>query len=63
MVDGRVETQLLGDVTALVRAAGDADRAGAADLGELSDQRTDRTARRRNDHGVARFGLADEQQA
>ena len=63
MVDGRVEAQLLGDVTALVRPAGNADRAGAADLGELSDQRTDWTARRRDDHRLARFGLADEQQA
>ena len=38
MVDGRVEAQLLDNVAALVGAAGDADGARTAHLGELSDQ-------------------------
>ena len=63
MIDRGVETQLLAHMPALVGAAGDADGAGAGHFGELPDQRADRAARGRDDHGLARFRLADRVQA
>ena len=41
MVDGDVEAELLEQRPALLRPAGDADGAGALDLGDLADRRAD----------------------
>jgi hypothetical protein len=60
MVDGGVELQLLGDVTALFGTAGDAHRAGPGHLGELPHERADRAACRRDGNRFARRRLADD---
>ena len=62
-VEADVEAELFDRVAALVGAAGDADHARALELGDLPDHRADRTGRRGHDHGFARLGLADVEQA
>jgi hypothetical protein len=63
VVDRRVESELLDDVAALVRPTGDTDGAAALDLGDLTDDRADRSGGARHDHRVARLGLSDVQQS
>ncbi len=63
VVDGGVEAEHLGQVAALVRTARTAHRATAVDLGQLADHAADRARRRRHQHGVARLGGADVEQA
>ncbi len=59
MINGGVEAQVFDDVAGLFSAAGNANGAGAGHLGELPDQRANRAAGGGDDHGVARFRLAD----
>ena len=59
VVDGGVEAELLDQRSALVGAAGDADRAAALDLRDLADERADRPGRRGDDDGLAGLRLAD----
>jgi hypothetical protein len=59
VVDGRVEAELLGEDRTLLRAAGDADDAGAIALGELAGNRADRAGGRRDDDRLTLLRLAD----
>ena len=59
VVDAGVEAEFLGDVGALLGAAGDADRAAAARLGELADDAADRAAGGADDDRLPRLRLAD----
>ncbi len=63
VVQRRVEAEFIPHEGAFLRTAGDADGAGTLDLGDLADRRSHRTAGRRNDHGLARFRLADGEQS
>src|SRR5262249_53540834 len=63
VVDAGVEPQLLCDVAAFVRTAGDADRAATLDLGDLADHGADRAGGCGYDHRLARLGLAHLEQA
>ena len=63
VVDAGIEAQFLGDVAAFLSAARDADGAASLDLGDLADQRADRTRCRRDHHRLARLGLAHLEQA
>ena len=60
VIDSRVETQVVLHVATLLGAAGDADRPGTGDLGELTDERADRAARGRDDDGFAGLRLSDQ---
>jgi hypothetical protein len=53
VVDAGVEAQFLGHVAALVGAAGDADRAAAARLGQRADRAADRAAGGADHHRLA----------
>jgi hypothetical protein len=44
VIDRRVKAQFVFDKGAFLRAAGNAHRPGAGELGELADQRSDRAA-------------------
>src|SRR5712691_831826 len=59
MIDRRVEPEIVRDIAAFLRPAGDADDPRAVTLGELSGDRANRARGRRDDHGLAGFGLAD----
>ena len=59
VVDGPVEPEFAGQPVALGLAAGDADHAGALQLGDLADDRADRTGGGGDDDGLARLRLAD----
>src|SRR5256712_124115 len=63
MIDRGVEAELVLHEGAFLRAAGDADGSRAGELGELSDERPDRTAGRGDDHGLPGLRLADRAQA
>ena len=56
VVDRDVEPELVEERAALVGAAGDPDRPGALDLGDLADGRADRAAGRRHHDGLALRG-------
>ena len=59
VVDAGVEAELVDHVAALLRPAGDADRAAAARLGELADDAADGAAGRADDDRLARLGRDD----
>ena len=63
MINARVETELILYIRALLGAARDADRSRAGDFGELADERSYRSARRRDNHRFSGFGLTDNSQA
>jgi hypothetical protein len=56
MVNRLLEAESLLDVTAFLRAAGNSDGTGPGLASELSDQRTDASARRGHDHRFPRRG-------
>src|SRR5215469_8493198 len=59
MVDARVETEFALDITAFVRATGDADDAGVGAFGELAGNRADGAGRGRDDDGLPALRPAD----
>lgn len=59
VVDGGVEPGGLHHPVAFRLAAGDADRRATARLGDLADHRACRPRRARDQHHIARLGLAD----
>src|SRR6202030_2838626 len=59
VIDRRVEAQFVSDEGAFLRTAGNADRPGAGELGQLADERPDRSARRRDHHGFTGLRLAN----
>ena len=63
MVDASVEAEFLDHEAALVRPARDPDRAASLDLGDLPDDRADRTRRRRDRDGFTGPRLADFREA
>src|SRR4029077_6473657 len=63
VIDRRVEAEFVLHVRVLLGTSRDADRPGAGELGALTDQRPDRSARRRDNDGFAGLGLADYAQA
>ena len=62
VVDRGVEAELLQQRPALLRPAGDADRPGALELGDLPDGRSDRPGGRGDDDGLPGLRLADLQE-
>src|SRR5207245_4358764 len=62
-IDRGAQAELVLHEGAVLRAAGDADGSRAGELGELSDERPDRTAGRGDDHGLPGLRLADRAQA
>ena len=63
MVDAGIEAELACDEAALLRPAGDPDRAASLDLGDLPDHRADRARGGRHHDGLAGLGLADLEQS
>ena len=63
VVDGGVEAELVDDVCAFLRTAGDAHGAAPLDARDLAHHLADRARSRRNDDGLAGLGLADFEQA
>lgn len=63
VVERDVDAELLAQVAALLGAAGDADDLGALELADLADERAGRAGRAGDDEGLARFDLADVEEA
>src|SRR6266849_512031 len=63
VINRRVETEIVHEVSAFFRTPRDPNRSAALDLGDLSRHRAHRTGRARNNHGVARLRFADVEQA
>ena len=62
VIDADVEAELVADIGAFLRAAGNADRPRAGELGELADERPDRSARRCDNHRFTGLRFADHPQ-
>src|SRR5262249_49552278 len=59
VIDADVVTQFTGCIGAFFRAAGDADRSRAGELGQLTDHSADRARRRGHDNRLALFRRDD----
>lgn len=63
VIDRGVKPEFVFNIRTFLRPAGDADRPGARGLRELSDQRTDRSARGRDHHSFAGLRFANQAKA